>query len=81
MEGRGDQDNEVFSTMYQLDNKYESLVSVIWISKAGSEDTKAIRGEEEAREEEKGVDMRAKEEVEEVVVRQLYQRMKLKPKI
>ena len=51
------------------------------MSKAGSEDTKAIRGEEEAREEEKGVDMRAKEEVEEVVVRQLYQRMKLKPKI
>ena len=39
MDSKGNQNGEVLSRMAQLDNKYESLINVIWDSKVECEDT------------------------------------------
>ena len=42
MDNKGNHNDEVLIRPAQLDNKYESLINVIWDSEAGSEDTQKL---------------------------------------
>ena len=42
MDSKGNLNSEVLSRMDQLDNKYESLINVIWESGAGCGDTQKL---------------------------------------
>ena len=42
MDSKGNKKSEVLSRLDQLDNKYESLINVIWDSKASYEDTQKL---------------------------------------